>query len=223
MKILVKIPTKRREKNFFSTLNKFYELSKDKENTHYLITLDNDDEVMNTDAVKVKLNSYSNLTYYYNNSISKLYASNRDLNKFTEWDILLLASDDTVPIKKGWDSIIRENMIKYYPDTDGTLHFNDGFQGNKLNTFPIVGRKYFNRFGYIQFPGYKSCFADNEFQEVSKMLNKVTYFEEVIIEHQHPDWGFGERDLHHQANVTNYAYDCGLFEQRRAINFDIKL
>lgn len=222
MRILIKLPTKARKENFFSTLDKFYGLAENVDNLTFLITLDENDNIMNTDEVRQKLNSYKNLFYLYGNSKSKLDAANRDLEKFNDWDILLLASDDTVPVKKGYDRVIREKMIEFYPDTDGALHFNDGFQRDKLNTFPIVGKKYYTRFGYIQYPGYKSCFADNEFMEVSKLLKKITYFNEVIIQHQHPDWGFGQRDYAHIENIKNYNFDSTLFQSRKKNNFELK-
>ena len=220
-KIIVKLPTKKRKEKFFSTIDIFYNLCLDIENIHFLITLDDDDDEMNNEEVKTKLSSYKNLTYYFDHSTSKLYATNRDLEKYTDWDIMVLASDDTIPKIHGWDEIIRNNMMTHYPDTDGVLWFNDGYQGNRLNTLPILGKKYFDRFGYVQYPEYKSCFADNEFMEVSKILKKFTYFNDVIIEHQHPDWGFGQTDYVHNENLVNFSYDSNLFNNRKNINFNL--
>ena len=105
-----------------------------------------------------------------------------------------------IPVVKGYDTIIKNNMSKLYPDTDGVLWFNDGYQGNKLNTLCILGKKYYDRFGYIYNPEYISVWSDNEFMDVGNILGKQTYFDEVIIQHQHPDWGFGERDMVHTNN-----------------------
>jgi len=223
MKILVKLPTKFRKSKFFSTVDKFYQFANNEDSLHFMITLDNDDYVMNTQEVKSKLNEYKNLKYIYGDSKNKLDATNRDLEQCDDWDILILASDDTIPITQGYDDIIREKMKLHYPDTDGVLHFNDGHQKEKLNTLPIMGKKYFDRFGYVQHPGYKSQFADNEFMDVSIILNKTTYFDTVIIEHQHPDWGFGEKDYAHSENVLNYGYDYELYNLRKSINFGIKI
>jgi hypothetical protein len=223
MKILVKLPTKFRKDKFFNTLDIFYNLCDDIDNTFFLITLDNDDYIMNTNEVKEKLSSYKHLTYYFDNSISKLSATNRDLDKFTNWDILVLASDDTIPLIKCWDRIIREKMLESFPDTDGVLHFNDGHQEDRLNTLPILGKKYFDRFGYVQYPEYKSVYADNEFMEVSKLLNKTKYYNIVIIEHQHPDWGYGKHDYAHKENYQNLTHDSNLFNKRKSLNFNLNI
>lgn len=222
MKILVKLPTKKRKDKFFETLDIFYKLCEDIEKTSFLITLDNDDTEMNNEFVKNKLKLYQNLDYTFGDSPSKLFATNRDLENFQDWDILVLASDDTIPMIYGWDHKIRSMMIENFPDTDGVLHFNDGHQKQNLNTLPILGKKYFDRFGYVQYPGYKSVYADNEFMEVSKILNKVIYLDEVIIEHQHPDWGYGRHDYAHNENYKNLNHDTNLFNNRKKINFELK-
>lgn len=222
MKILVKLPTKKRKDKFFSVLDKFIELSNNLDNIHYVITLDNDDAIMNTSEVKEKFRTYKNLSYVYGDSKSKLDATNRDLDLFKNWDILVLASDDTIPLVKGWDTIIIDKMMEHFPDTDGALHFNDGHQRENLNTMPILGKKYFDRFGYVQYPGYKSVYADVDFMDIAKILNKIVYFEDVIIEHQHPDWGYGTHDYAHTENYQNLHHDKNLYEYRKSINFGLK-
>jgi len=222
MKILVKLPTKLRKEQFFKTLDAFYENCENKENTHYLITLDNDDTIMNTDEVKEKMSSYENLNFVFGDSTSKLFATNRDLELYQDWDIIILASDDTVPIVYGYDNIIRKAMIENFPDTDGVLHFNDGNQGSVLNTLPIMGKKYYDRFGYVQYTGYKSCYADNEFMYVSRILNKAIYFDQIIIHHQHPYYGYGQLDYAHHENSVYWGHDANMFNERLKINFDLK-
>jgi hypothetical protein len=49
-------------------------------------------------------------------SKSKIDAVNRDINEYKKhWDIVLLASDDMIPQIKGYDNIIRDNMMFNYP------------------------------------------------------------------------------------------------------------
>ena len=66
---------------------------------------------------------------------------------------------------------IRQKMIKHFPDTDGVLWFFDGWRKD-LNTLCIIGRKYYERFGYIYHPDYKSFWCDAEFTEVANKLKK---------------------------------------------------
>jgi hypothetical protein len=219
MKLLIKFPTRNRKNKFFTVLKQYQRLCEDIENTFFLITLDNDDDEMNSPEVADIFTTFKNIKYVYGNSISKIHAVNRDIETVDEWDIVLLASDDMTPKVKGYDNIIRNKMKEHYPDTDGVLWFNDGHQGNNLNTLCILGKKYYERFNYIYHPEYKSVWSDNEFMLVGNLLQKQTYFDEVIIEHEHPDWGYGKRDNIHQVNLLNESHDRNLFMSRKQNNF----
>ena len=219
MKLLIKFPTRNRKSKFFTVLEQYQNLCEDIENTFFLITLDNDDEEMNSPEVTDIFSTFKNVKYVYGDSTSKIHAINRDLETENEWDIVLLASDDMTPKVKGYDNIIRNKMKEHYPDTDGILWFNDGHQGTTLNTLCILGKKYYKRFNYIYYPEYKSMWSDNEFMLVGNILEKQTYFDEVIIEHEHPDWGFGGKDSIHIKNVENETHDKNLFLNRQSNKF----
>jgi hypothetical protein len=222
MKLLVKFPTRGRKDKFFSTLNLYYEYCEDIDNTEFLISIDSDDNEMNNEEVVNRINSYKNIKVVIGNSLSKIDAVNRDLNGFEkEWDILLLASDDMIPQVKGYDKIIKDNMLFNYPDTDGILWFNDGFQGNRLNTLCILGKKYYKRFNYIYNPEYRSCWSDNEFMVVGNLLKRQSYIDQVIIKHEHPDWGYGKNDFVHQKNVSDFNYDYNIYKIRESNNFGL--
>ena len=219
MKLLIKFPTRNRKNKFFKVLRQYQNLCEDLDNTYFLITLDNDDESMNSSDVEDIFNTFKNIKVVYGTSNSKIHAVNRDIELVNDWDIVLLASDDMTPKVKGYDNIIRNKMKEFYSDTDGILWFNDGHMGNKLNTLCILGKKYYDRFGYIYYPEYKSVWSDNEFMLVGNLLGKQTYFEQVIIEHEHPDWGYGSRDEIHQNNSKNENQDKLLFTKRKDNNF----
>ena len=222
MKILVKFPTFNRPKQFYNTLYEYYKKANNKNDMHFLISIDECDVSMNTETVLNGLKSYPNLEVVIGDSKSKIDAVNRDLEKTEyKWDILLLASDDMVPMEKGYDDIIRNDMKEYFSDLDGVLWYNDGHQKDALNTLCILGKKYYERFNYIYYPEYKSGYCDNEFTKVSKILNKVKYFDRVIIEHQHPDWGYGQNDIIHSNNYKNLSFDKNLFVNREKNNFYI--
>jgi len=222
MKLLIKFPTRGRKYKFLSTLQKYHDLCKDINNTMFLISLDEDDTEMNNDEVLNLISNYKNTDVVIGKSKSKIDAVNRDLIDYkSPWDIVLLASDDMIPQINGYDEIIRHNMLFNYPDTDGILWFNDGFQGNKLNTLCILGRKYYKRFNYIYHPDYKSCWSDNEFMVVGDKLKKQSYIDQVIIKHEHPDWGYGSTDYVHSNNIKDFNHDHNVFKTRELNNFYI--
>ena len=219
MKILIKFPTRGRQEKFFSTLNKYYELLDDIDRTQFQITIDEDDITMNDQKVFEKLSSYKNLKFDLGKSKNKIDAINRNIT-VDGWDIILIASDDMIPKVKGYDTIIRNKMVELYPNTDGILWFHDGNRKD-LNTLSIFGREYYKRFGYVYHPEYKSFWCDNEFTQVGNILKKQTFIDQVIIHHEHPDWGFGRRDDLYISNVKNDNHDRNVFINRSKINFGL--
>jgi hypothetical protein len=217
MKILIKFPTRNRKDKFFEVLQKYYDFATDLSKIEFLITLDYDDDSMNNQEVIDKLKSYENLRFVFGKSNNKIHAVNRDI-ELGDWDIILLASDDMIPIEKGYDEQIRFNMTINYPNTDGILWFNDGNRKD-LNTLCILGKKYYERFGYIYHPDYKSLWADNEFMTVGNLLKKQIFIDKVIIHHQHPDWGYGGRDIIHSLNSNHDREDRMVFQRRQKNNF----
>jgi hypothetical protein len=89
------------------------------------------------------------------------------------------------------------------------------------STFVIVNKKYYDRFGYIYQPEYKSVWCDNEFMEIGNLLGKQVYIDNVIIKHEHPDWGYGKRDFIHTTNLNNLSHDESLYRRRKENNFYI--
>ena len=45
------------------------------------------------------------------------------MEKCKTWDILLLASDDMIPVCDGYDQIIRDDMFTYHRNGDGVLWY----------------------------------------------------------------------------------------------------
>lgn len=219
MKLLIKFPTRSRPQKCLDVLNEYIRNAIG--NIHFLVTLDEDDETV-TPSFLEALVRIPNCTYVIGQSKGKIHACNRDMKFAPAYDILLLASDDMIPIVKGYDRIIREKMTELYPNTDGVLWFNDGYRGNKLNTLCILGRTYYERFGYIYHPDYVSFYSDNEFMEVAASLGKQTYFSDVIIRHEHPFNTKGLIDELYIANETHMENDRCIWVARRHHKYPIK-
>ena len=213
MRLLVKLPSRSRPTKLYETLIKYVDYAEDLSNIQFLISLDSNDSTVD-DILLEKLRSITNCTVCVGVSASKIDACNRDMDKVSEYDIILLASDDMIPVKKGYDNIIRTCMNNYFPDTDGVLWFNDGYRGKQLNTLSILGKKYYERFGYIYYPEYKSFYCDDEFTAVSANLGKYIYFNEVIIKHEHPTNINGQLDELYIQNNAHWDHDRILFNRR---------
>ena len=221
--LLIKIPTRGRPAPFFEALDAYYANLSGTVSYHFVISCDQDDLLMNSPEIIEKLRSYPHLSVYFGKSKSKVAACNCDIDKHPNFDILLLGSDDMIPIVYGYDRVIVDAMRQFCPQYDGMLHFNDGFKQAALITLPIMGRRYYQRFGYVYFPGYVSLFCDTEMTDVALFLNKVTYFDTVLIEHRHPDAGKRDRDELYIRNDSFYGVDSQLYNRRKHANFGLSL
>lgn len=213
-RILIKFPTRSRYAKAIDVINKYISFATDPDNIQILVTIDIDDNpekyTFTDPRIIVKVGS----------SNGKINAINRDMPNHSTFDILLLASDDMIPIVEGYDDIIRTKMHEKFPDGDGVLWFNDGFRKNRLNTLVICGSKYYQRFGYIYYPKYKSLWCDNEFTDVANRLRKQVYFDITIIKHEHPSNSstINNDDLYRRNNI-HFFTDKQLYITRYLNNY----
>lgn len=218
MKILYKYPTRQRPDKLNYCLDTYNSLMSGGA-YEFLLSIDNDDSSMHEPMIKEYLAKKSNLKVFSGNNKTKIEAINADIENVSNWDILVLVSDDMIPQVRHFDDIIRQDMTRLYPDTDGILWYFDG-RRRDLNTLCILGRKYYDRFGYIYHPSYKSFWCDNEFTEVGNTLKKQTFIDNVIIRHMHPvndktvQW-----DALYEKNNAPLIADHQNFIKRRALGF----
>ncbi|KKN74655.1 hypothetical protein LCGC14_0388570 [marine sediment metagenome] len=218
MKILVKYPSRERREQFLNVLHLMDEKASDKNNINYLVTLDSDDSTMANIEDDINVN---NVTVIYGESDSKIHACNRDMEEIGGWDIVILVSDDMVPQIEGWDEVLRATMEKHFPDTDGALWFNDGYQPRTC-TLTVFGKKYYDRFGWLYHPDYHSLFCDNEQTEVGLGLGKLQYFETVLFKHEHfANNSQVKRDSLYDRNEALFNIDKQTYEHRKAEGFPV--
>jgi hypothetical protein len=137
------------------------------------------------------------------------------------WDIVVLVSDDMLPRMEGWDDVIRMYMKCYFPDTNGILWFNDGFQEDKLNTLCIYGRKFYESQGYIYHPDYKSLFCDTELTDKYRNSPLCRYIPYCIIRHEHPGAGYTQMmDPLYAKNQTYWNEDMHTYIRRKDYPYD---
>jgi len=217
--LLIKFPSKSRPSKLLYAYEKYISLARNPSEIKTIISLDSDDLTVSSELIEKLKQIHPATTICIGESLGKIGAVNRDMEHAGEYDILLLASDDMIPEFPGYDDLLREKMSEHFPDTDGVLWFNDGFQKQNLNTLCILGKKYYERFGYIYHPEYKSLWCDNEFTIVANNLNKQIYFDKVIIRHVHPIITKTPSDLLYQENDKYFNQDRETFMKRSLNQF----
>ena len=86
------------------------------------------DPTMNNEAVRVWLDNRSrtlDIKYRYGRSKTKIQAVNADMEG-EDADVLLVASDDMNPVRRGYDQVIFDAFEHAFPDFFGAIKFWDG-------------------------------------------------------------------------------------------------
>ena len=228
MNILLKCPTRSRPQKVIATLSAYVRLATQKDKIGIAVSCDEDDTSMTRNLVKEEL--YRTLSpvawrnVYYSPNKSKIQACNANMEEIEyPWDIVVLVSDDMIPQVSGWDDAIRSHMMSRFPDTNGILWFNDGYQGEKLNTLCIYGRKVYEEFGYIYQPEYKSLFCDTELTDRCRgdLKERCLYVPYCIIRHEHPGTGFAQNnDALYQHNQRFWTEDMMTYIRRKTYLYD---
>lgn len=216
MNILIKFPSRGRPEKFKQVLSHYINKQSNQHNIKFICSFDADDETMNSEDIKNYLNQYSNVKYYYGISANKIEAINRDMGNANNYEILILAADDLFPIVQNYDDIIAQHMLEYHQDMDGVLHYMNPNWEERLDIGCIMTKKYYDRFNYIYHPVYKSIFADNEYMEVAKFLNRHKYIPNQIFAHH-----YVVSDPTANKNWTFNNEDQQNYEQRKKINFGL--
>ena len=177
MHLLLKYPTRNRPIKFMQNLNAYLQKASGKHKITVVVTMDIDDSSMNNNPMRYfltnKIGDNVDVSFSYGKSEGKISAINR-MVPTTDWDIVVSTADDMEPVEDEWDDIIVQDMVREFPDLNGSLNYNNdprleakganGFE--TLITLPVIGRKLYDRFGYIYHPAYKSEWCDNEQTEV---------------------------------------------------------
>jgi hypothetical protein len=226
MRILLKCPTRNRPQKIISTLGAYLKLANHPEQLGVAISCDDDDSSMSRNLVHEELHRILGKTAWHrifmSPNKSKIEACNANMNEIEwEWDIVVLVSDDMIPQVQGWDDVIRMHMGS---DTNKILWFNDGHQGDKLNTLCVFGRPIYNHFGYIYHPEYKSLFCDTELTDLCKgeLKDRCLYIPYCIIRHEHPGTGYAQNmDALYRHNQTFWNEDMYTYIRRKTYAYDV--
>ena len=203
--------------NFFSSLDKYYQKLSDEIPYYFLIICDSSN--LYYSEVKNNLENYPNLTVFFNENETKTLGYNKGIHKFIDWfDILFITEDNFEPFVNQYDKIITNAMISNYPDFDGILNFI--IHSNlSINKTPVIGKKYYERLGYVYHPDYQSSFYDYELTYVSRILGKETIINQSILtDLRKADLPKAELPKTFSYNVNN---DDEIFAERRFKTFDI--
>jgi len=225
MKLVIKFPTRNRPDKFKAVFSRYLTFLSGHHDVRFILTMDEDDATMNNPAMQQWIATRAQnaqIECFYGHSKTKIEACNANLEG-VDGDVLLLASDDMVPVQMGYDEVIARVYEQAFPDYDGAIKFWDGLRPKEdpLMTLTVMGFPLYKQFGYIYNPEYKSLYCDNEQTQVCAKLNKLRRCDLCIIQHQ---WTHEPFDSLHarNENAEMYGIDGETFKRRQSNNFDME-
>lgn len=225
MKILLKCPTRSRPERVKKTLSSYLRFANHPELIGVAVSCDVDDDSMkDTTELQRLLSNFAWHRIYRSPNKTKIQACNANMNEIDyQWDIVVLVSDDMVPQIRGYDDVIRNEFLAGFPDRNGILWVNDGYQEDKLNTLCIFGRTFYENQGFIYNPEYKSLFCDTELTDQCRNEYKdiCRYIPYCIIRHEHPGTGFKQTmDKLYEINQRYWNDDMYTYIRRKTYLYD---
>ena len=224
-RLVIKFPTRNRPEKFKEVFSKYLTFLSGRHDVQFIITMDSDDATMNNDSIKEWISTRSknaNIKWFYGDSKTKIEACNANMEE-VDGDVLLLASDDMVPVQMGYDEVIFKVFTHSYPNFDGAVKFWDGLRAKEdpLMTLTCMGFPLYKKFGYIYNPEYVSLYCDNEQTQVCSALGKLVRCDICIVQHQ---WTADPFDTLHARNENPKMYDVDskTFETHKDNNFNIE-
>lgn len=221
-RILLKYPTRQRPAKFMENLDRYTSMSSGEHDIRIVVSMDEQDVAMNNPAIHRFLNrsgEWWSISYRYGESAGKIRAINRDIPD-EPWDIVVSTADDMVPLEAGWDAGIVRDLYEAFPDTDGAINYNTdprldekGF--HTLITLPVIGRRLYDRFGYIYHPDYRSEWCDNEQTEVFETMGRLRHIDRRPIVHKWSE----NLDALMARNMSEGIADREIYNRRKTLGF----
>jgi len=101
-------------------------------------------------------------------------------------DCLMISNDDLVFVTPHWDMAI-DRAASAYQDGIFNIFFDDGYFGEKLSCFPVIGRAWYLALGYVAPVIFEHCVVDWWIHHLGKFMGRNVFLPDVKIEHRHFD------------------------------------
>jgi hypothetical protein len=209
-RLLVRMPTRGRPEQALRVLGLYRELAGMP--IQMEVVIDEDDPSMLDTRVLQRLNALDCVVTVgaHRNKIEAVNGG-----RLTEWDILVLASDDMVPVSRGWAVDVVDAMEQHFPHLDGLVYFSDGYAHERCITLPIMGRRLWQQFGSVVYTKqYKSLWCDLEQTELLRAMGRLAYVDKILIEHRHPVTRKARTDALYDHNGIYNDADRQVYEWR---------
>ena len=195
MKIAILVPTRERMNNRLTLLFSILTTCFDINNINIYYGVDSDDPTLETIKNVAKAIPSLKVIEIKNEGkflgLGKLW--NILVDESTE-EIISMIGDDMVFKTKNWDQKIIEEFQNIPTDNIKAIHCNDDCHGKKLAVNLFCHRKYAEVLGRFMREEFKINWVDQWLHQLFSAFDRLTYREDIMIEHRHWVLGKNTRD-----------------------------
>ena len=133
-RLVIKFPTRNRPDKFKTVFSKYMSFLSGRHDVRFVVSMDENDATMNTPEMREWFETQKksvDIKYCYGYSKTKIEACNADMAG-EDGDVLMLASDDMVPIQTSYDDVIMKCFEQAFPDLMEPSSFGMDFAQNKI-------------------------------------------------------------------------------------------
>lgn len=196
--ILVVVPSLRRANNAKVFIDQWKAMASGL--SDLLFVLEDNDDTVYPKGAKYLIGEYRNL----GNAFNAAYTKYPKYTAYAPWN------DDHLVRTQGWEEMVLATLAA----RGGIVYGDDGFQGEKLATAPVIDGELVRALGYISPPGLPHLYIDDAWMALGRALGALTYLPDLLVEHMHPEAGKAAWDkTYREANSqANYQRDSLAFQ-----------
>lgn len=211
-KLLIKVQTHGDADHLIKTIENYHQNLSQELPFQIIMSTDLEEPTINSTEFTARLKAFPNVTVMSSAGKSKVEAYNQGIkDNIKQFDIVIVSSDQLTPFEKNYDKTISDLFTKEFPDGDGVLNFVN-YGNESINEVPVIGKKYFQRFGYIYNPEYQNSAYDRELTFTSRILGKEFLHNQEI---------YKKIPSAEESTTDAITHDETVFQKRRLNNFDL--
>lgn len=184
--LLTLVPTRNRLKNALELLHTWYDTQEDKD-SWLLFVVGTEDPMF--DKYVNQIPEQHLLTFPDRGLVKAL---NYAAPMYTEeYEAIGFMGDDHRPRTPGWDSAYLDELRKL---RSGYVYGNDLLMGERIPTQVAISSTIIRSLGFFGPPGFWHLCVDLTWKDMGTGLQRISYLDDVVIEHMHPANGKSEED-----------------------------
>jgi len=194
--ISILCPTRQRPDRLSKMVESCLNTADNPEQIEFVLYIDDDDEVPTIN------NKFANISIISGPRIW-LSGMHNACASVAQGEILMWAADDICFVTSGWDTEVM-NQFKKWNDGLGLVFPNDlsSYKGT-LATHAFVKKEWLRAFGSLVPPYLPDVYTDNWITYLAESIGRITYLEDIIIEHLQYRQGKANYDETYKARALN--------------------